>query len=98
MARLDGASLKKVTVHICEKNYYERQQLRDMFIAQGIKSVVLHATLDGMKSALQDTPPDMLVVSDDFDSSVWDSIREIRHQKLGENPFLLITVLVNPSR
>ncbi len=98
MPRLDTASLKKVAVHICEKNYYERQQLRDMFIAQGMKSIVMHATLEGMRDALMDNPPDMLVVSDDFDVGVWDSIRDIRHQKLGENPFLLITVLVNPAR
>ena len=98
MPRLDTASLKKVSVHVCEKNYYERTQLRDMFIAQGIKSILMHATLEGMREALMESPPDMLVISDDFDAGAWDAIKEIRHQKLGENPFMLITVLVNPAR
>jgi response regulator RpfG family c-di-GMP phosphodiesterase len=98
VARLDSNSLRKVTVYVGEKNYYERQQLRDMFIAQGVKGVVCHATLDALKGALIDNPPDMLVLSDDFHAGVWDTIKEIRHQKLGENPFMLITVLVNPAR
>ena len=98
MARLDGSALKKVTVYVGEKNYYERQQLRDMFIAQGIKAVVCHATAEALKQMLLDSPPDMLVLSDDFDPLVFEIIKEIRHQKLGENPFMLITMLVDPSR
>ena len=98
MARLDGNSLRKVTVYVGEKNYYERQQLRDMFMAQGIKAVTCHATVEALKGMLLDSPPDMLVLSDDFDAGVWDVIREIRRQKIGDNPFMLITVLVNPLR
>jgi len=98
MARLDRDSLRNVTVHIGEKNYYERQQLRDMFVAQGVKAVVCHPTAQALRAVLLDMPPDMLVVGDDFDSSVFDLIREIRHQKIGENPFMLITVLVTPGR
>jgi DNA-binding response OmpR family regulator len=98
VAKLDGNTLRKVTVYVGEKNYYERQQLRDMFTAQGLKGVTCHATLDALKSMLIDNPPDLLVLSDDFDAGVWDTIREIRHQKLGDNPFMLITVLVSPAR
>ncbi len=98
MARLDGSALKKVTVYVGEKNYYERQQLRDMFIAQGIKAVVCPATADALKQMLLESPPDMLVLSDDFDPLVFEIIKEIRHQKLGDNPFMLITMLVDPTR
>jgi DNA-binding response OmpR family regulator len=98
VARLDRDSLRKVTVFIGEKNYYERQQLRDMFLAQGVKAVVVHATTQSLRGVLLESPPDMLVLSDDFDPSVFDLIREIRHQKIGENPFMLITVLVSPGR
>jgi len=98
MTRLDRDSLRKVSVVIGEKNYYERQQLRDMFLAQGVKSVVCHATAQALRTMLLDSPPDMLVLSDDFDSAVFELIREIRHQKIGENPFMLITVLVAPGR
>jgi len=98
MARLDRDSLRKVTVFVGEKNYYERQQLRDMFLAQGVKAVVCHATSQALRNMLLENPPDMLVLSDDFDTAVFDMIREIRHQKIGENPFMLITMLVAPGR
>src|SRR5581483_10696920 len=98
MARLDRDSLRKVTVFVSEKNYYERQQLRDMFLAQGVKAVVCHATTQTLRNMLLENPPDMLVLSDDFDTAVFDMIREIRHQKIGENPFMLITMLVGPGR
>jgi DNA-binding response OmpR family regulator len=98
MARLDRDSLRKVTVHIGEKNYYERQQLRDMFVAQGVKAVVCHPTAQALRAVLLEAPPDMLVLGDDFDAGVFDLVREIRHQKIGENPFMLITVLVGPGR
>jgi DNA-binding response OmpR family regulator len=98
MARLDRDSLRRVTVYIGEKNYYERQQIRDMFLAQGVKAVVVHATAATLRTMLLEAPPDMLVLSDDFDPAVFDLIREIRHQKIGENPFMLITVTVSPGR
>jgi response regulator RpfG family c-di-GMP phosphodiesterase len=98
MARLDRESLRKVTVFIGEKNYYERQQTRDVFLAQGVKAVVCHATAASLRTMLLETPPDMLVLSDDFDPEVFDLIREIRHQKVGDNPFMLITVTVAPGR
>jgi response regulator RpfG family c-di-GMP phosphodiesterase len=98
MARLDRESLRKVTVYIGEKNYYERQQTRDMFLAQGVRSVVVHATAASLRTLLLENPPDMLVMSDDFDPEVFALIREIRHQKIGENPFMLITMTVAPGR
>jgi response regulator RpfG family c-di-GMP phosphodiesterase len=98
MARLDSSSLKKVTVYVGEKNYYERQQLRDMFLAQGIKAVVCHATVEALKAMLLENPPDMLVLSDDFDPAVFDLVKEIRHHKVGDNPFMLITMMVEASR
>ncbi|MDX2143369.1 MAG: hypothetical protein SFV19_08445 [Rhodospirillaceae bacterium] len=98
MPRLDKDALKKVTVYIGEKNYYERQQYRDMFKAQGISQVVCHAGMAALKEVMAAVPPDLLVISDDFDSDVFSAIREIRNQKLGDNPFMLITVLVSPNR
>ncbi|MBL8629851.1 MAG: response regulator transcription factor [Rhodospirillaceae bacterium] len=98
MPRLDKESLKKITVYIGEKNYYERQQLRDMFKSQGLTQIVCHANLDAMKEVMMQVPPDLLVISDDFDTDVFSAIRLIRNQKLGDNPFMLITMLVSANR
>ncbi len=97
MPRLDADTLKKATVYIGEKSYAERQRLRDMFMAQGLKQVVCHSTLSDLRKQLMDTPPDLLVFGSDFDPKIYDLIRDIRFQTVGENPFMLISVLVDPS-
>lgn len=97
MPRLDSDTLKKATVYIGEKNYTERQRLRDMFIAQGLKQVVCHSDLSSLRKLLLNTPPDLLIIGFDFDPKVYDLIRDIRMQHVGENPFVLISVLVDPN-
>jgi DNA-binding response OmpR family regulator len=98
MPRLDPGTLKKATVYIGEKNYGARQQLRDLFLAQGLKQIVCHSNLASLRELIAELPPDLLVVGDDFDTKVYDLVREIRFQKLGENPFMLISMLVSPTR
>jgi len=98
MPRLDAGTLKKATVYIGEKNFAMRQQLRELFMAQGLKQVILHSTIGAVRDMVTQIPPDLLVLADDFDPGVFDLVREIRFQKLGENPFMLISMLVNPNR
>ncbi len=96
--RLNQETLRKATVYIGEKNYYERQQLRELFLAQGLKQIVCHATLEALREMLFETPPDLLVLSADFDPGVFDFIREIRMHQAGENPFMLISLMVAPTQ
>ncbi|MBL8645204.1 MAG: hypothetical protein JNK21_14830 [Rhodospirillaceae bacterium] len=98
MPKLDKDALRKITVYIGEKNYYERQQLRDMFKSQGLTQIVCHANLPSMKEVMAQMAPDLLVISDDFDTDVFAAIKEIRNQKLSDNPFMLITMLVSANR
>jgi AmiR/NasT family two-component response regulator len=97
MPRIDSDMLKKATVYIGEKSYSERQRLRDMFIAQGLKQVTCHADMSSLRKLLQNMPPDLLVIGSDFDPKVYDLVRDIRMQHVGDNPFMLISVLVDPS-
>jgi DNA-binding response OmpR family regulator len=96
--RLNQDNLRKATVYIGEKNYYERQLLREMFLAQGLKQIVCHSTLDALRDMLFEVPPDLLVLAADFDPRVFEFIREIRMQRIGENPFMLITMMVAPTQ
>jgi DNA-binding response OmpR family regulator len=98
MPRLDAATLKKATVYVGEKNFTTRQQLRELFTAQGLKQVVLHSTLQALRDMVAQVPPDLLVLSDDFDPGVYDLVRAIRFQQVGDNPFMLISMLVHPAR
>ena len=96
--RLNQDTLRKATVYIGEKNFYERQQLRDLFLAQGLKQIVCHPTLEAMRDMLFEVPPDLLVVAADFDPGIFEFIREIRMQRIGENPFMLISMMVAPTQ
>jgi DNA-binding response OmpR family regulator len=96
--RLNQDTLRKVNVYIGEKNYYERQQLRELFLAQGLKQITCHSTLSALRDMLFETPPDLLVLAADFDAGVFDFIREIRMQRIGENPFMLISMMVAPTQ
>lgn len=95
--RLNQETLRRATVYIGEKNYYERQQLRELFLAQGLKQIVCHATLEALREMLFEAPPDLLVLAADFDPGVFDFIKEIRMQQVGENPFMLISMMVAPT-
>lgn len=98
MARLDAGTLKKATVYIGEKNFAVRQQLRDLFQGQGIKQIVVQSTISALRDIIKEVTPDLLVLADDFDPGVFDMVREIRFHQLGDNPFMLISMLVNPNR
>ena len=64
-------------------------------MAEGIKNVSTHSSASSLRSLMNDVPPDLLVLSDDFDPEVFNLIREIRFNQLGHNPFVIITMLVS---
>lgn len=94
MSQLDRANLSAISVYVGEKDYHTRQKLREMFVAEGIKNVSTHGSAGSLKALMLDVPPDLLVLSDDFDPKVFEFIQEIRHNKLGQNPFVVISMLV----
>jgi len=98
MATLDKENLKKATVYIGETNFHERNKLRDMFVAQGLKQVVCHSNLESLRSQIAEVPPDLLVLADNFDQGIFNLVRDIRFQRVSDNPFMLISMLVSPSR
>lgn len=66
MATLDKDNLKKATVYIGETNFHERNKLRDMFLAQGLKQVVCHSNLESLRNQIAEVPPDLLVLADNL--------------------------------
>ncbi len=98
MATLDKENLKKATVYIGETNFHERNKLRDMFIAQGLKQVVCHSNIESLRNQIAEVPPDLLVLADNFDPGIFNLVRDIRFQRVSDNPFMLISMLVSPSR
>ncbi|MEQ9110461.1 MAG: hypothetical protein RIF37_14465 [Rhodospirillaceae bacterium] len=94
MSQLDRANLASITVYIGEKDYHQRQKLREMFLSEGIKNISTHANVASLRTLMFEVPPDLLVLSDDFDPDVFEVVKEVRFNQLGGNPFIVISVLV----
>ena len=78
MAQLDRANLASLTVFVGERDYHLRQQLRELFMAEGIKHVSTHSSAESLRALMLEVPPDLLLLSDDFDPEVFNLIRDIR--------------------
>ena len=94
MSDFDLQQLDRVVAFIGEPDDATRKELRQILNHAGLKQVSAHAGLDDLKSLMTQVPPDLIIVSDSLDPGVFDFIRDIRHNRLGANPFVLITTLV----
>ncbi len=98
MYHLDRAHLGEITVYVGEKDYHDRQKLRDMLVAEGIKNVSTHSSMDSLQPLMQEVPPDLLLLSDTLDPNVFEMAKEVRFNKLGHNPFIIISLLISPNQ
>lgn len=98
MSDLDLQSLDKVVAFIGEPNDQVRKELRQILNHAGLKQVSAHSNLANISKLMAQVPPDLLILSGDLDPGVFDFIRDIRHNKIGSNPFVLITTLIAPEQ
>lgn len=97
MSDFDLQSLDKVVAFIGESDDQVRKELRQILNHAGVKQVSAHSNLANLKKLMAAVAPDLLIIGDDLDPHVFDFIRDIRHNKVGSNPFLLITTLIAPD-
>jgi len=98
MPHLERANLRSLTVYVGEQDYHQRQRLREMFLAGGVKNVSLHSNIESLRSLMFDIPPDLLVLSDNFDPDMFDLVRDVRFSQIGFNPFIGISILVTQNK
>ncbi len=94
---LDPKSLENVIAFVAEHNEISALAITTVLETAGVKNARSFTTLPDLRAALETTTPDIIIISADLDKGVSDFIRDIRHSKLGSNPFLLITTLVAPD-
>ncbi|MGE4063637.1 MAG: cyclic nucleotide-binding domain-containing protein [Rhodospirillaceae bacterium] len=94
MSEFDLQSLDKVVAFVGEPDDQVRKELRQILNHAGLKQVSAHGNLSNLSKLIAQVPPDLLILADDLDPGVFDFIRDIRHNKVGTNPFVLITTLV----
>jgi len=97
MKKFDKDKLTDVDVYLGEPNEQVRESMRAMMRGEGFRRTRTFARMDDLLNAIKETPPDLLIAADDIDGSLFDTIRDIRHFKIGRNPFLMITLMVRPE-
>jgi DNA-binding response OmpR family regulator len=86
--------LGDVELYLGEPNEQVREGLRSTMRDYGLRRTRSFARMADLIGAVKEAPPDLLIVSDDLDPTLFDVVRDIRHFKIGRNPFLMISLMV----
>lgn len=97
MSDFDLQALEKAVAFVGDPDEQVRKSLRKILNHAGLRQVSVHANLKNIASLMSHMTPDLIVLSDELDPGVFDFIRSIRHNKMGSNPFVLITTLIAPG-
>ena len=87
--------ISEVEIYLGEPNDQVREGMRSIMRDYGMRRVRTFGRMEDLIGAIREAPPDLLIASTDLDATLFDAVREIRHFKIGQNPFLMISLLVN---
>jgi len=97
MSDADLHFMEKVVAFIGEPDDQARRELRQILNHAGVKQVSAHANLSNLVTMVGQVTPDLIMVADDLDPQVFEFIRDIRHNKIGFNPFVVIFTMTAPD-
>ncbi len=98
MSDFDLQAMEKVVAFIGDPDEQSRRELRQILSHAGVKQISTHGSLASLTNMLGTVPPDLLMLSDDLDPKLFEFIRDLRHNKIGANPFVVIITLVNADQ
>ena len=94
MKKFDKDKLTDVDIYLGEPNERVRESMRAMMRGEGLRRTRTFSRIDDMVNALKEAPPDLLIAATDIGPALFDVIRDIRHFRIGRNPFMMITLMV----
>lgn len=89
--------LSDVEVYLAEPNDQVREGMRSVMRDYGMRRARTFARIDDLLNAVRETPPDLLIAGDDIGPTLFDAVRDIRHFRIGKNPFMVISLMVRPE-
>ena len=95
LKKFQRQDLESVEIFLAEPNEYVREGLRAGLRSEGLRRTRTFTRLADLVEAIKETPPDLIVAASNLDSALFDSIRDIRHSRLGRNPFVMISVMAD---
>ncbi len=98
MKKFEKDKVGDIEIYLGEPNEQVRESMRAMMRDQGLRRTRTFARIDDLVNAIKEVPPDLLIAADDIDPSLYSIVRDIRHFKLGRNPFILISLMVSGEK
>ena len=95
--RLDAARLSAVTVFVLERNSEVATGMRTMLRGVGMAGVKTFASTEELEAALQTTLADVLILSENAATNIFEVTKRVRSSLAGRNPFTVILLLVKPD-
>lgn len=87
-------SLGSLEIYLAEPNEQVREGMRAIMRDYGMRRTRAFGRMADLITAIKETPPDLLIAADDTDPKMFDTIRDIRHSRVGINPFIMISLMV----
>jgi len=94
MPKLERDKLADIEIHVGDPNEQVRDSLRSIMRAEGMRRISTFIRPEEFIDNLKKSSPDLLLLADDFDDNIFDIVRDIRHFRIGNNPFMIITMLI----
>ena len=95
MKKIDPGKLRAVVVYFATPSEQVRAGFRFAMHSYGIHHERIFAGIAELTNAIKASPPDLLIVDADLGPTAFDLVHDIRHFKLGRNPFILIGMMVD---
>lgn len=97
MKKFDKDKLAELDIYLGEPNEQVREGLRAMLRSEGLRRTRTFTRIEDLMNAMKERSPDLLVVADDMDPEIFQIVKDIRHHRIGRNPFIVISFMVNPD-
>ncbi|MBT4739568.1 MAG: response regulator, partial [Rhodospirillaceae bacterium] len=97
MKNFDKDKLAELDIYLGEPNEQVREGMRAMLRSEGLRRTRSFTRMEDLLNAMRERSPDLLIITDDLDPEIFQIVKDIRHHRLGRNPFIVITFMVNPE-
>ncbi|MSQ87503.1 MAG: response regulator [Alphaproteobacteria bacterium] len=95
---LDPKNMEKVIAFVAEATSEEGNAIAEMLNRAGVLQVTVETDANVLRAKMGEITPDLVIVSASVPGDVFGFVRDIRHSKLGDNPFLMVTTLVDADQ
>lgn len=97
MKNFDKDKLAELDIYLGEPNEQVREGMRAMLRSEGLRRTRSFTRIEDLLNAMRERSPDLLIITDDIDPEIFQIVKDIRHHRIGRNPFIVITFMVNPE-